>query len=436
MLSVLETPSFRSKLLLVGSLLSAVCLALAPGAARAETPPPTVAITGPTEGSMVKGVVTIDATARAGAGDHIGSISFYDGVNHIGDYYCENQESCTASVHWEATGLSGPHSLTARADTEAGLSTTSAPVTVTVVSPPPTVSITAPANGATVKGTVTVSASAATDPSQVDYPTEISFYDGVNDIGHIDCQGQQTCQGAVSWPATGLSGAHTLTARVNTNDSLTVTSAPVTVNVVSPPPTVRITRPGSGAALGGTLTVSVVGSTDPSQMDYPTGMTVFDGTSEIGSINCQGQQSCAGSLSWNTKGLTGQHALTAVIHTNTGRTATSPRVIVGGSPQRRRRALPAAGASCHLASLAVPLRHRDRGLCTIRGAPTGTRVAIQYRNRAGGWTTVVRGHVARGGRFHFSLHGVRRSSYTLAILIYASRASAAARVPFGTLHIG
>jgi hypothetical protein len=408
-----------------------------PAIASAEAPPPpTVTITTPSEGATVKGTVTIEAVARAGAGDQLTSISFYDGVNHIEDFECEGQEACTATIQWEATGLSGPHTLTARADTRASLSTTSAPVTVTVLSPPPTVSITAPANGATVKGTVTISASGATDPSQVDYPTEIIVYDGINTVGSIECQGQKTCQGSVSWHATGLSGTHTLTAQIRTHNRLEATSPPVTVHVLSPPPSVAITSPHSGARLGGTLTVAVSGSTDPSQVDYPTSIVVFDGVSEIGQIGCQGQQSCAGSLKWNTKGLTGAHTLTAVIHTHTNRSATSSPIVVGASPQRRPAPKPAATASCHLATPTVRLRRRDHGVCIVHGAPAGTRVEVQYRKGAGAWRTAVRGHVGRRGRFHFVLHGSSPADYALTLVIGSSSVSSAARVAIGSLQIG
>lgn len=430
-----EIQSLWCATLLVGLL--SVVGALSPGAASAAAPPPpTIAITTPSEGATVKGTVTIEAVAKAGAGDQLTSISFYDGVNHIEDFECEDQETCTATIKWEATGLSGPHTLTARADTHANLSTTSAPVTVTVLSPPPTVAITAPAGGATVKGTVSISASGATDPSQVDYPTEITIYDGINIVGHIECQGQQTCQGSVGWRATGLSGTHTLTAQIRTHNRLEATSPPVTVHVLSPPPTVTITSPHGGARLGGTLTVTVSGATDPSQVDYPTSINVFDGVSEIGEISCQGQQSCAGSLRWNTRGLTGAHTLIAVIHTHTNRSANSGPVVVGVSPRRRPAPKPAATASCHLAAPTVPLRHRDHGVCVVHGAPAGTRVEVQYRKGAGAWRTVVRGHVGRHGRFHFVLHGSSPADYALTLLIDSSGVSSAARVTIGTLQIG
>jgi len=63
-------------------------------------------------------------------------------------------------------------------------------------------------------------------------------------------------------------------------------------------------------------------------------------------------------------------------------------------------------------------------------------VAIQYRAKSGGWKTVAPGRVGRNGRFHFFLRGVRRSHYTLSILIDASSTSAASRIPVGTLRIG
>ena len=82
------------------------------------------------------------------------------------------------------------------------------------------------------------------------------------------------------------------------------------------------------------------------------------------------------------------------------------------------------------------MRHRDRGICIIHGAPVGTHLAIQYRSGSGGWKTAVGGRVGSRGRFHFVLHAATRATYTLTLLISASRVSAAARVAVGTLQIG
>lgn len=406
-----------------------------PAPAPARPAAPTIVIVSPTSGATVEGNVRITATSTAGAGDVPTSITFYDGVNNIGTEQCEGQQTCTTSIEWEATGLSGSHALTAGVTTEEGLSTTSAPVSVTVLSPPPTVSVTSPSGGSTVEGTVTIAVSGATDPSQADYPTSISVYDGVNSIGTISCQGQQTCQGTVTWSATGLSGRHTLTARIYTHEEGSATSLPDVVNVVSPAPTVRITSPHAGARLGGDITISVAGATDPSQADYPEEISVYDGTSEIGSVYCQGQQTCAGSVKWSTTGLKGPQTLSAVIHTHDERSAKSAPVIVGESAHRAVRRLARAAPTCHLETLILPMRHGDPGVCIVRGAPRGTHVAIQYESAPGSWVTVVRGRLSRHGRFHFKLTGTRRATYALTILISASRSSALTRVSIGVLHI-
>lgn len=413
------------------------------GPAVAAADEPTVAISSPTQSSTVEGTVKVVASATASAGQTIDSIAFYDGANEIGGGECEAQPTCEASVQWKATGLSGTHTLTARAYQSDESSGTSSPVAVTVVSPDPTVSITSPTAGSTVKGTIAISVTGATDPSQEDYPTSIVVFDGVNEVGEIQCQGQQTCQGTVTWRATGLSGVHGLKAKLTTKDGLGVESPLVNVTVVSPPPTVTITSPSSSARLGGTIMVRASGETDPSQADYPTSIVVYDGVSEIGEISCQGQQTCAGSVKWETHGLKGAQKLDAVIHTQTNRSATSPRVVVG-APQPRPKPKPKpkppaksyVKGACKLVKIVVSVGHSDHGSCLLPGVPAGTRVAVQYRSKSSGWTTAVRNRVGHRGVFRFRLHSRRKAVYVLSLLVYPSRAYAATRLPIGTLRIG
>lgn len=419
--------NLRRSVLLVVPLLVTVWLSSMPGTAVGASPP-AIAITSPVASATVKGTVRIEATATASPGDYPTSIAFYDGVNNIGSMNCQKQQSCSTSVEWHATGLSGQHELTARVETNEDQSAASAVVMVTVVSPPPSVTITSPSPGTTVEGTIAVSISAATDPSQEDYPTSISIYDGVNSIGDVKCQDQQTCQGQVEWRATGLTGVHTLTAKVYTNRNLSVTSTPVTVTVVSPPPTVRITHPSNGTLLRGTITVAVSGATDPSQIDYPTSIVVYDGTSEIGSVDCQGQRTCAGTVRWNTAGLKGVQVLRATIHTNTNRETTSSAIYVGGSGR------PHAKANCHIASLHIRVRRGDRVSC-IASVPTGTAVAIQYRTPSHGWASLYHERVPAGGHFFFTIRGKRRSVIQLSVIIAQTSRYAATRLSLGTLHI-
>ena len=404
-------------------------IASLPTSAAAAPPPPTVQITSPTAASTVKGTVAVTAEAAAGTGDTLSSLAFYDGVTSVGGASCNGQTTCTATVQWKATGLTGDHTLTARVSAGSGQQTTSAGVTVTVVTPPAAIAITSPAAGGTVKGTVEVDAEASSDPALEDYPTSIAIYDGVDYVGSFSCQAQKTCAGSVKWKATGKTGAHALTARATTARGTSVTSAPVTVAVVTPPPTVRITAPRSAATLKGTMTVAATAATDPALADYPTSISFFDGTNQIGGVSCQAQQTCSGSVRWATKGLRGQHRLTAVVHTTTGATATSAAVAVG------RRARTRAKAACRLAAQRTKVGKRVNGSCTALGVPRDTAVTIKARTAGSSYATVVRTTMRAHGLADFFLRGRKRGVYHLVVVISANRRYLRTVVPLGTLRI-
>ncbi len=91
---------------------------------------------------------------------------------------------------------------------------------------PPTVSITAPANGATVAGTITVSASATDNVGVVGVQFKL---DGVN-LGAEITKAPYT----LAWiTSTASQGAHTLTAVARDAAGNTATSNSVTVTVTS-----------------------------------------------------------------------------------------------------------------------------------------------------------------------------------------------------------
>src|SRR3989441_1203069 len=121
-----------------------------------DATPPLVSITSPLNGATVSSVVTISAMASDNVG--VGGVQFkLDGANLGAEVTV-----APYTVSWNSTtALNGTHTLTAVARDAAGNSTPSAGVSVTVNNTPPTVSITAPAAGATVAATITVSASAA-----------------------------------------------------------------------------------------------------------------------------------------------------------------------------------------------------------------------------------------------------------------------------------
>jgi fibronectin type 3 domain-containing protein len=137
-----------------------------------------------------------------------------------------------ALVDWDTrTVADGPHVLTLVARDASGNEATSAACDVTVdneASAPPTVSITAPASGATVSGTVPVTANAADD----DGVTSVQFkLDGGN-LGAADT----SAPFSVSWnTATATAGAHRLTAVARDAEGQTTTSDPVDVTVENLP---------------------------------------------------------------------------------------------------------------------------------------------------------------------------------------------------------
>jgi hypothetical protein len=187
---------------------------------------PTVSLLSPIEGETLSGSVTLKASASDNVG--VNAVSFYDGTTLLGTLY--------AAPHyftWNTTSASnGTHSLTAKASDAAGNVTTSTAVTVTLANDKtaPTVSLTAPAAGATLTGTVTLTASASDNVALA----RVEFYDGSTKLGTVTGAGPTY---SFAWNTTTTSnGGHTLKAvAVDTsNNSGTSATVSVTVSNVTP----------------------------------------------------------------------------------------------------------------------------------------------------------------------------------------------------------
>jgi subtilisin family serine protease len=119
-----------------------------------DTTAPTISITSPSNGATVSGTVVIQASAS----DNVG-------VNSVA-FLVDGALKCTVtaapySCSWDAAATpDGPHSITAVAKDAADNSGT-ASITGTVDNTAPTVSISSPANGSTISGTVVIQASAS-----------------------------------------------------------------------------------------------------------------------------------------------------------------------------------------------------------------------------------------------------------------------------------
>ncbi|MHA7630203.1 Ig-like domain-containing protein [Corallococcus sp. M7] len=153
---------------------------------------------------------------------------------------------------------------------------------------PPKVSFLAPAEGATVGGSVSVVVN-ATDDIRV---THVEFY--LDDTVLLGTSYQ--AQHGVAWKSqTASPGPHTLTAKAYDASGKVTTSAPVHVTV-DPAPTVAIVSPAAGTVLSGTvsLTATATDNTPVSRVDF---------RAELNSTTLCNAYSPSFSCSWNTRAL-------------------------------------------------------------------------------------------------------------------------------------
>jgi len=182
----------------------------------------------------------------------------------------------------------------------------------------PTVAVTAPADGSTVAGNVSVSASADDNTAVAGVQFLVN---GVN-LGTEDT----TSPYGVSWDTTVLSnGAYTLTARARDAAGNVKTSDPVSVTVNNvgdtTPPTVSVTAPASGSTVSGSVAISANASDN---------VGVAGVRFRIDGVDVGAEDTASPySISWNTASATnGTHQITAIARDAAGNTATSAVVTV------------------------------------------------------------------------------------------------------------
>ena len=193
-----------------------------------DTTNPSVALTAPANGATVSGAaVPLTATASDNVG--VQSVQFRVNGSDLGAADTTSPYATT----WDTTGLAnGNYTLSAVARDAAGnTATSSVVVTVSNAAPdttPPNVSMTAPANGATVSGTSVAVAASASDNVGVQ---SVQFKLDGNDLGAADT----TSPYGVTWNSTtATNGTHALTAVAKdaAGNTKTATSVSVTVNNV------------------------------------------------------------------------------------------------------------------------------------------------------------------------------------------------------------
>lgn len=278
----------------------------------------TVLVTSPASGATVSGSVTLTATVAA-TNDTTKSVQFQVDGNNQGS-------PVTASPYttsWSTTGVAnGKHSIGAIATDSLGYVYSSGTVSVTVSNntgdkTPPTVSITSPANGVTVSGTITVTANASDNVGVA----SVQFAVDGTDFGNLDTSSPYS-QSLNTASLT--NGAHTLMAIATDTSGNKATSASVSITVNNQAQTavsVSITSPANDATVSGTITVTATASATAGVASV---QFLLDG-SNLGAADTSSPYS----VSWNTTTAgSGTHTLTATATDKNGKSATSSAVSV------------------------------------------------------------------------------------------------------------
>lgn len=303
------------------------------------SPAPSVSISAPAQDAQLVGHAAVQVSASTGSRltDYPSAISVAADSVVIGSVTCAGAgtRACSGSVDWDTTGLTGTHTLTATVTTTNGVQRTSSTRTITVDTPVPAVAISDPVGGATVSGTVVVTADATTDTRLTELPSQVQLLVDGTIVDTQQCtSGTHDCPITLTWDATGITGDHVLTTVVTTSLLRTATSDPVAVAVTTPPFDVAITSPaassvvvgaGATATSSGTVAVSVSASTDLGQNEFPQTVELLVDGVPVDSSPCQGnpEHTCTAILHWDASSSAGLHRLAARLTTNRSHEATS-----------------------------------------------------------------------------------------------------------------
>ena len=206
---------------------------------------PTVSITSPSGGTTVTAPATIAITATADDIDgSIQQVDFYANGALVG-----TSSASPYAVNWTNVAA-GTYSLTAVATDNAGATTTSAAVSITVANnTPPSVAIASPSDGAvfTAPAAMTISATAADSDGSV---TSVAFFVNGAPIGT-----DTTSPYSVAWTNV-APGTYTLAAIATDNLGATTTSAAVHVTVNPDPNRINMALAINGGVASASSTYS------------------------------------------------------------------------------------------------------------------------------------------------------------------------------------
>jgi hypothetical protein len=289
----------------VGADFDAIDAAVRGGGGGSGNTAPTVSLTSPAGGATFTAPAGI--TVAADAADSDGTISvveFYAGTTSIG-----SDTTAPYSITWNNVAAGG-YSLTAKATDNAGATTTSSAVNLTV-NAAPTVSITSPAGGTTftAPASITIAAAAADRDGTI---SVVEFYAGTTSIGS-----DATAPYSIAWNNV-AAGSYSLTAKATDNAGAMTTSGAVNLTV-NAAPTVSITSPAGGATFTAPASITIAAAA--ADRDGTISVVEFyAGATSIGS-----DTTAPYSIAWNNVAA-GGYSLTAKATDNAGATTTSSAV--------------------------------------------------------------------------------------------------------------
>ena len=271
---------------------------------------PTVAITAPVNSATfnVGDAIAITATANDSDGS-ISKVEFFQGMAKL-------SETTVSPYNFTWIGAAaGNYILTVVATDNNGASTTSAPVDIRVNAPniPPTVSLTAPENGATFNAgsMVAITAIASDNDGSV---SKVEFFQGAVKLGEAT-----TSPYSYAWINVPV-GSYALTAVATDNLGATVISTMINITVVTAPvnepPTVSLSDPENGASFDAGATVVITATASDSDGSISK-VEFFQGAIKLGEATTSPY-----SYTW-TNVSAGSYVLTAVATDNQNASTTS-----------------------------------------------------------------------------------------------------------------